>query len=83
MNVLCVILITSIYTICLADQIVYLDRIGLPLKDAGGVLMAEPIFNPKYISANVGEQVHFVTRFTDISSILVRHSLRYNELTLP
>ena len=30
--------------------------------------MFEPYFNPKTINANVGEQIRFVTRLTDISS---------------
>lgn len=51
-----------------ADQIVYLDRQGHPLADAQPALMAEPLFNPKSISAGVGEQVQFVARFKDISS---------------
>jgi len=40
-----------------ADQIVYLDRPA----DSPNV---EPWFNPANISAKVGEQIHFIARFT-------------------
>ena len=54
----------------IADQIVYLDRFGLNLADRP-TLMFEPIFNPKSITANVGERITFMTRLYDISSINV------------
>jgi hypothetical protein len=50
------------WTWALADQTVYLDR---PLDPLDGPYVAEPYFNPATISANVGEQVHFVARFQD------------------
>jgi hypothetical protein len=56
--------------VSVADQTVYLDRFGLHLADVP-TPMYEPIFNPKSINANVGEQINFIARFADISSISV------------
>src|SRR5579859_3140706 len=44
-----------IQTLCIADQIVYLEH---PSNSPGANLVAEPWFNPTNISANVGEQIH-------------------------
>ncbi len=49
-----------------ADQIVYLDRFA---QSAPSIIMAEPIFNPKTLSAKVGEKISFVARFRDITYI--------------
>jgi hypothetical protein len=45
---------------CFADQIVYLERPAHP-----PVNRAEPAFNPKTLTANVAEQIHFVATFGD------------------
>lgn len=42
--------------ICLSDRIVYLDRPGIEM-------MVEPTFNPKSITANIGEEIQFIARF--------------------
>lgn len=49
----------------LADQVVYLDRIGIR---NGGDPVFEPVFNPTSLNAAVGEQVHFVARFLDLTN---------------
>jgi hypothetical protein len=46
-----------------ADKIVYLDRL-----DASQGRMWEPYFNPQSIMADVGEQVHFISRLEDIGA---------------
>lgn len=46
-----------------AEKIVYLDRL-----DASQGKMWEPYFNPQSIVADVGEQVHFVSRLEDIGA---------------
>lgn len=43
---------------CFADKIVYLER---PAKQI--TALSEPVFNPYTLTANVGEQIHFVARF--------------------
>jgi plastocyanin len=49
----------------LADTTVYLDRL---FDDViWGVTMSEPYFNPKIVTASVGEKIHFVARFQDIT----------------
>ena len=62
-------LLTRILWLCLwiwtpvlmADKTVFLDRLGRE--------MWEPYFNPKSIVADVGEQVNFVSRFDDFTSV--------------
>jgi hypothetical protein len=49
-----------------ADQIVYLERLGLPNGDVN--VIDEPLFNPKIINASVGEKIQFLARFSDVSS---------------
>ena len=51
-----------------ADQVVYLERLGLPNGDG---IINEPLFNPKSINASIGEKIHFVTRFSDVSNVPV------------
>src|SRR5271167_4319986 len=53
---------------CTADQIVYLDRNSIVETAHSNIPMAEPAFNPKSLSASVGETVHFVARFADQTS---------------
>jgi len=45
----------------MGDKIVYLDRL-----DASSGKMYEPYFNPQNITADIGEQVHFVARLENI-----------------
>ena len=47
-------------TVSLADKIVYIDR---PANQA--VYLQQPVFNPQMVTADIGEQVHFVARFGD------------------
>lgn len=60
----------------MADQIVYLDRL-----DASNGKMWEPYFNPQEITANIGEQVHFVARLENIEvrygTVLIASSRAY------
>jgi hypothetical protein len=51
----------SFALLSMADKIVYLDRL-----DASNGKMWEPYFNPQEITANIGEQVHFVARLENI-----------------
>ena len=61
---LCLLLLNS--ALSSADQIVYLERLGLP---NGAVnVIDEPLFNPKSINASVGETIRFQARFSDVSS---------------
>ena len=46
-----------------AEKTVYLDRL-----DASQGKMWGPYFNPQSIMADVGEQVHFVSRLEDIGA---------------
>jgi hypothetical protein len=48
----------------MGDKIVYLDRLN---ASNGG--MWEPYFNPQEITADIGEQVHFVARLENIGLI--------------
>lgn len=48
----------------MGDKIVYLDRLN---ASNGG--MYEPYFNPQEITADIGEQVHFVARLENIGLI--------------
>ena len=57
------------FTVSSADQVVYLERLGLP--NGPGVIIDEPVFNPKSINASVGEKIHFQTRFSDVSNVPV------------
>jgi hypothetical protein len=50
--------ILLLHTSCIADHVVYLDR---PANSQN----IEPWFNPNNIAANVGEQVHFIARFSN------------------
>ena len=47
-------------TSCLADQIVYLTR---PASQP--VPLAEPVFSPNTLVANIGEKVHFIAHIED------------------
>jgi hypothetical protein len=49
----------------LADQIVFLDRPANPT-----IPLAEPFFNPKVVTAGVGEKIQFIARFGDQRSFL-------------
>ena len=60
-----------------ADQIVYLERLGLP-NVGGNTIIFEPLFNPKLIYAAVGEKIHFQTRLSDVSSVPVSYPRRMN-----
>jgi hypothetical protein len=53
-----------------ADQVVYLDRLGLRMADTGDI-MHEPLFNPKSVNASIGEKVTFVARLEDITTLEV------------
>ena len=53
---------------CIGDKIVYLDRPGHPYPNTTA-FMTEPVFNPKTLVAEVGEQVHFVSRFNSFQSL--------------
>ena len=53
---------------CIGDKIVYLDRPGHPYPNTTA-FMTEPFFNPKTLEAEVGEQVHFVSRFNSFQSL--------------
>ena len=44
----------------LADQIVFLDRPANPT-----IPLAEPFFNPKSVTAEIGEKIQFIARFGD------------------
>jgi hypothetical protein len=57
--------------VSLADQTVILDRPGLPNVGFNTIIF-EPVFNPKIVNASVGEQIHFVSQFSDISTTPVR-----------
>ena len=57
-----------------ADQVVYLERLGLPNGDVN--VIDEPLFNPKTINASVGEKIHFQARFSDVSSAPVTYMRR-------
>jgi len=48
----------------MGDQIVYLDRLN-----ASNGTMWEPYFNPQSITADIGEQIHFVARLENIGAI--------------
>jgi hypothetical protein len=54
-----------------ADQIVYLNRTGNRVASSRGTVVWEPFFFPKSINASVGEQVHFVGLFNDITGYLL------------
>ena len=58
------------FTASSADQVVYLDRPGLP--NGPGVIIDEPVFNPKSINASVGEKIRFQTRFNYVWTIPVQ-----------
>ena len=62
------------FSLSVADQVVYLDRLGLP--NGPGVIIDEPLFNPKSINASVGEKIHFQARFSDVSSVPVTFPYR-------
>jgi hypothetical protein len=49
-----------------ADQTVYLDRFGLKFGDN---LIVEPVFNPKSITADIGERILFLTNLDDVSGV--------------
>jgi hypothetical protein len=49
--------------VSMGDKIVYLDRL-----DASNGKMWEPYFNPQSVTANIGEQVHFVARLENIGA---------------
>lgn len=66
-QLLCLFLLSS--SLSLADQVVYLERLGLPNGPAN--IIDEPLFNPKTINASVGEKIHFQARFSDVSSVPV------------
>jgi hypothetical protein len=52
----------------LADQIVYLER-----PNIGPI---EPYFDPKSITASVGEQIHFIANFDQTTKVLLyAHSI--------
>jgi hypothetical protein len=51
-----------------ADQVVSLERAGT--ANGAGIIF-EPLFNPKSISASVGEKIHFQASLLDVSSLPV------------
>jgi hypothetical protein len=55
-------------TLVSTDQTVVLERFGLP---HGNTIFWEPLFNPKSISAVVGEKIHFQTHLADVSAVPV------------
>jgi len=61
----------------LGDKVVYLDRL-----DASDGKMWEPYFNPQNITADIGEEVHFVARLENIGTVygtvLIVPCLAYN-----
>jgi len=67
-----------ILTVSSADQIVYLDRLGLPYAESGATIL-EPVFNPKILNASVGETITFQARFKDETSVPVIYN--YRDLT--
>jgi hypothetical protein len=54
----------SCVLLSLADTTVYLDR---PFDMIWGYTLSAPYFNPKIVTAPVGEKIHFVARFQDIT----------------
>jgi len=53
----------SLALVSMGDKVVYLDRLG-----ASNGTMWEPYFNPDSLTADIGEQVHFVARFANIGA---------------
>lgn len=64
------------HQVAIADQIVYLNRSGNVLPPSGGSVVWEPFFFPKSINTSIGEQVHFVALFDDISDYLPDGNVR-------
>jgi hypothetical protein len=66
----------SFALLSVGDKIVYLDRL-----DASNGSMWEPYFNPQEITADIGEQVHFVARLENIGllygTVLIASSRAY------
>jgi hypothetical protein len=69
----CLLLFTS--SIASADQVVNLERYGLP-NVGGNTIIFEPLFNPKSIYAAVGEKIHFQTQLSDVSGVPVSYPRR-------
>jgi hypothetical protein len=64
------------FLVSTGDKIVYLDRL-----DASNGTMWEPYFNPQNMTADIGEQVHFVARLENIGArygtVLIASSCAY------
>jgi hypothetical protein len=71
-KITCILLLSTLLLwndICLADQIVRLERPNIG--------PAEPYFDPKSINASVGEQIHFIADFRQTTKVfLYANSIR-------